>query len=297
MQSILIILLFHLIISLNNDMVVIYELAFHYKGANMATNIDIDRYNIKTVERAFKILDYASEQSRPVSIQDISTALDINTNMTFRLLASLQASGYMVKDPNTGLFAVSLKSLRLSRNALQSIEIRKICMPYMEMLWNQFPKANVNMAVYYQSEVLVIDRIDSQAVPRTYYTPGRTLPFHCTGLGKILTCTLSEDEIDNLIAEKGLKQYTPRTITTAESIKEELKKVNEERVGRDRSEFILGDNCSAVPIYGHNGKIIAALSISALEPYMTSNEVEAAIPKLRETSTKISYTMGFSEGM
>ena len=257
--------------------------------------METDRYTIKTVERAFQILDFASEQSRPVSIQDIAASLDINTNMAFRLLASLQNSGYISKDPYTGLFSVSLKSLRLSRNALHSIEIRKVCMPYMELLWNQFPKANVNMGVYYQMDVLVIDRIDSQTVPRTYFTPGRTLPFHCTGIGKILTCSLHEKEIDTLIKEKGLKQYTPYTITTKEGIKEELKKVNLERIGRDRNEFISGDNCSAVPIYGRGGAIIAALSISALEPYMTAEEVEAAIPKLRETAMKISYTMGFNE--
>lgn len=258
---------------------------------------EADRYNIKTVERAFQILDFASEQSRPVSIQDISSELDINTNMTFRLLASLQSSGYISKDPHTGLFSVSLKSLRLSRNALQSIEIRKVCMPYMELLWNQFPKANVNMAVYYQSDVLVIDRIDSQNVPRTYFTPGRTLPFHCTGLGKILTCHLPEAEIDKMITEKGLKQYTPLTLTSKEAIKEELQKVKNEQIGRDRSEFISGDNCSAVPIYGRKGEIIAALSVSALEPYMSVEEIEATIPKLRETAVKISYTMGFHEGI
>jgi len=258
---------------------------------------DLDRYTIKTVERAFQILDYASEQSRPVSIQDINVALDINTNMTFRLLASLLNSGYMSKDDSTGLYSVSLKSLRLSRNALQSIEIRKICMPYLELLWNFFPKANANMAVYYQQDVLVIDRIDSLSLPRTYFTPGRTLPFHCTGLGKILTCTLEENEIDQLIKDKGLKQYTLQTITTPEGIKEELYKVRSEQVARDRNEFISGDNCSAVPIYGRGNKIIAGLSISALQPYMSSEEVEAAIPKLRETAMKISYTMGFNEGI
>jgi DNA-binding IclR family transcriptional regulator len=258
---------------------------------------DSDRYNIKTVERAFQILDFACEQSGPVSIQDIGSALDINTNMTFRLLASLLNSGYMIKDPSTGLYSVSLKSLRLSRNALHSVEIRRVCMPYLELLWNVFPKANLNMAVYYQEDVLVIDRIDSQSLPRTYFTPGRTLPFHCTGLGKILTCTLPEEELDLLIKNRGLKQYTVNTITSAEGIKEELKRVRLEQVGRDRNEFISGDNCSAVPIYGKGGQIIAGISISALEPYMKEEEVEASIPKLRETAMKISYTMGFNEGI
>jgi len=150
--------------------------------------IDTDKYNIKTVARCFQILDYASEQSGPISIQDVCAALDTNSNMAFRLLASLQNSGYMTKDPYTGLYAISLKTLKLSRSALQSQEIRKVTMPYLELLWNQFPKANVNMAVFYNGEVLMLDRIDTQSTPRTYFTPGRQLPFHCSALVKVLTC-------------------------------------------------------------------------------------------------------------
>lgn len=254
---------------------------------------DSEKYVIKTIDRCFNILDYVSEQNHPVSLQEITGATGLNNNMAFRLLISLQSSGYLKKDKSTNLYSISLKSLKLTRNALQSIEIRRISIPYMEMLWSQYPNANVNTAVYYHGEVLVIDRIDSQNLPRTYFTPGRVLPFHCTGLGKVLTCTLPEEEIDLLIA-KGLKQYTVLTNTTTESVKADLARVREEMVGRDRNEFIAGDNCSAVPIIGKDGNIIAGLSISALEMYMSADEVEATIPKLRETAQRISAAMGYN---
>lgn len=214
---------------------------------------DADKYTIKAVERSFEILDYISERNHPVSFQEITGALNLNNNMAFRLLASLQNSGYLQKDEGSNCYFISLKSLKLSRNALRSIELRKIAFPYMEMLWSQYPNANINIAVYYQGEVLVIDRIDSQNLPRTYFTPGRVLPFHCSGLGKILTCTLPEEEINQLITEKGLKQYTVHTITSPEALKQELIKVRKEMVGRDRNEFISGDNCTAVPIFDKTG--------------------------------------------
>ena len=92
-------------------------------------------------------------------------ALDINTNMAFRLLASVVSAGYMTKNESTGQYSTSLKSLQLSRNALLSLEIRKLTMPYMELLWQRYQKANVNMAVYYDGEILVVDRIDSSSIP------------------------------------------------------------------------------------------------------------------------------------
>jgi DNA-binding IclR family transcriptional regulator len=255
---------------------------------------DTDKYNIKAVARCFQIMDFASEQSGPISIQDVCSALDTNSNMAFRLLASLQSSGYMTKDPYTGLYALSLKTLKLSRSALQSQEIRKVTMPYLELLWNQFPKANVNMAVFYNGEVLMLDRIDTQSTPRTYFTPGRQLPFHCSALGKVLTCELPEQDIDTLIKEKGLNKYTEKTITEAKALKEELAKVKREGVARDRNEFIDGDNCSAVPVRGRDGKIIAGISVSALVSNMLVDEIEGAIPRLKDTASRISYMMGFT---
>lgn len=252
-----------------------------------------DKYNIKSLERSFLLLDYISEQTHAVSLNEITTATGMNNNMAFRILVTLQNAGYVKKDENTNLYSLTLKSLKLSRNALQSIEIRRIALPYMEMLWSLYPNCNVNIAVYYLGEVLVIDRIDSQNLPRTFFTPGRILPFHCTGLGKILTCTLPETEIDELIS-KGLKQYTNFTNTDPKKVKADLLQTKKEMVGRDRNEFIAGDNCSAVPILGEHGKIIAGLSVSALEMYMTAEEVEATFPKLKETSRRISEAMRFS---
>jgi len=255
---------------------------------------DTDKYNIKAVSRCFQILDYAAEQSGPISIQDVCTALDTNSNMAFRLLASLQSSGYMTKDPYTGLYAISLKTLKLSRSALHSQEIRKVTMPYLELLWNQFPKANVNMAVFYNGEVLMLDRIDTQSTPRTYFTPGRQLPIHCTALGKVLTSELEENQVDALLKEKGLTKYTEQTITDPVAFKKELAKVRSEGCARDRNEFIDGDNCSAVPVRGRDGKIIASISVSALVSNMSVEEIERAIPRLKDTASRISYMMGYT---
>ncbi|MDR0623457.1 MAG: IclR family transcriptional regulator [Treponema sp.] len=256
-----------------------------------------DKYNIKAVMRCLKILDLAASADHPLGINEVCEALDININMAFRMLSSLVASGFMVKDERTGLYAVSLKALQLSRNALLSLDIRKLTMPYLELLWNQYPKANLNMAVYHEGEILVIDRIDSQDIPRTYFTPGKTVPFHCTGLGKILTCELPEAGLDALIAQKGLKSFTAKTITSPAALKKELAAVRADQLARDREEYILHDNCNAVPIRSSEGQIIAAISLTAFETYMSVEEIEAAIPALRNTAQRISYLAGFHDGM
>jgi DNA-binding IclR family transcriptional regulator len=259
--------------------------------------MDNDKYNIKAVMRCLKILDLAASVEHPLSVNEVCEALDLSLNMAFRMLSSLVSSGFMTKDERTGLYAVSLKALQLSRNALLSLDIRKLTMPYLELLWNQYPKANLNMAVYHAGEILIIDRIDSQDIPRTYFTPGKTLPFHCTGLGKILTCEMDEGDLDALIAQKGLKSFTEKTITQVDALKQELAQVRSDQIARDRGEYIVKDNCNAAPVRNSEGKIIAAISLTAFESYMSIQEIEATIPSLRNTARRISYMAGFQDGM
>jgi len=259
--------------------------------------MDDEKYSIKAVTRCLKILDMAGNFDRPLTVNDVSDALDINNNMAFRMLSTLVAAGYMVKDEKTGFYSVSLRALHLSRNALLSLDIRKFAMPYLEMLWNQYSKANINLAIYYEDEVMLIDRLYSLNIPRTFFFPGKVVPFHCTALGKVLTCELDEAALDQLVAKRGLKSFTPKTIVDPVMLKEELAKVRAEHLARDREEYIIEDNCNAVPIRNQEGKIIAAISLAAFESAMSMQEVEETIPALRNTAHCISSTMGYQNGI
>ena len=257
-----------------------------------------EKYAIKAVIRCLKILDLAGNIDRPLSINDVCSSLRINTNMAFRMLSTLVTAGYMVKDEKTGLYSNSLKkTLQLSRNALLSLNLRKYAMPYLELLWNQFSKANINLALLYEGDVLVVDHMENTNSPRSYFVPGRIAPFHCTALGKILTCELDETELDKIIAKKGLKTFTPKTITDPVMLKAELAKVRSEQLARDREEHVIQNNCNAVPIRGQEGKIIAALSLTAFESFMSVQEIEETIPALQVTARRISFMAGYQNGI
>ena len=254
---------------------------------------NLGKYDIKSAVRCFAILDLAIEQTRPLTILDVCEKLGVNSNMAFRMLSTLVSSGYLSKDDHSDTYTVSLKSLKLSARALQSLEIRKVAMPSLELLWSQYPLANGNLGVMYEDEILIIDRIDSQSIPRTHFTPGKKVPFYCSGLGKVLASSLPDKEIDALISRTKIKPLTKYTITDPVLLKKELLKVREEGVGRDCEEFVLDDNCVAVPIINSKGKTVCAISLSALSSNMKREKLEEAVPKLKETAAAIASLMGY----
>ncbi|NPV54948.1 MAG: IclR family transcriptional regulator [Firmicutes bacterium] len=254
---------------------------------------DIDKYTVKTVERAFQILDCFWENGPQIGVTEVCNKLGINSNMAFRLLMTMEKAGYISQDPSTNKFQLTLKVLQLSRVALNAMEIRRQSMPYLEALSREYRAANVNLAVYEQGEVISIARFESEKVPRTYFHIGRRLPAHATGVGKILISELDDAELESVVNTRGLKKYTEKTISTLEELKKELEKVRHEGLAWDIEEHIPGVNCVAAPIRDGARRIIASVSLSAFEIHISLEELKEASVRLRETANSISHVMGF----
>ena len=256
---------------------------------------DDGKYNVKIVERCLAILDYAAENDGAFSVQDIMNRLDVNVNMAYRLLTTLVNSGYLNKDEEKSTYTVSLKVMPLANRALSALEIRKAALPCMELLSQRFPNANINLGVLYNGAVIQTDRIDSQVTPRTYFVPGKAVPFHASGMGKVLACELYPEELERIIEKNGgLKEYTVHTITDYKTLVEELRKVREQGYGLDREELIINDNCNAAPIRNGDGRIVAAVSMSAFGTYISREEMDESIHFICETAHQISYFLGYA---
>jgi DNA-binding IclR family transcriptional regulator len=253
-----------------------------------------EKYSIKAASRCFEILDLLIGSDEALTVQSVCGALDLNSNMAFRMLSTMVQSGYLEKDEKTSQYRPSLKVIELSYRSLMSLEVRRVAMPYLELMWQQFPKANYSIGVLYRNRVIVVDHIDSQNPPRTYFTPGKPLPFHATALGKVLTCELPEEGIDRLVAEQGLPSFTPKTISSAEALKEELARTRVAQIARSRGELLPGDNSNAVPIRDSGNVTVAAVSLAAFDTYVSEEELASTEHLLVETGRKISYFLGYN---
>ena len=234
-----------------------------------------EKYNVKIVSRSLAIFDMAAEREDPFTVQDVMNALQVNVNMAYRLLSTMTAAGYLIKNEATGTYTVSLKVLKLFNRALSSVHIRKF-------------------AVLYDGEIVQTDRIDGKVMIKTYFTPGRKIPCNASALGKVLVCELYPEELERIIDKNGgLKEFTVHTITDYAVLQRELKKVREQGYATDREELILNDNCNAAPIRDSSGNIVAAVSMSAFDNYIAKERMDANIYMICETARQISSCLGY----
>ena len=140
------------------------------RGKRMARG-SAEQYSIRTVERAFEILDLITRKNSPVSISEVARELGVNSKMAYRLLMSLCTAAYLEQNRDEkDQFNLTLRVLRLSSVVLNHLDIRWRAIPYLQSLWLNWKSANVNLAVEYRGQIIQVERIDSDRLPRTSAT-------------------------------------------------------------------------------------------------------------------------------
>jgi len=134
----------------------------------------------------------------------------------------------------------------------------------------------------------------SQTIRMISYV-GKRAPLHCTALGKVMLAYLPEGERKKILEDRELPRLTENTITDKRELEKELNKVKKQGFALDRGENEKDVRCIAAPIRNHQGKVIAAISISAPIFRIDKNVQNNLKKALMETSRKISKRLGYND--
>lgn len=248
---------------------------------------------VQSVDRALAIVDILAKEKVPMKLSSISTSLGLNISTVHRLLNTLMAWGFVEQDPNLGRYCLGIKTFEVGNAALYSMDIRSIAKPFLKELVDTC-KETANLAILVDSEVVYIDQVESQNIIKMFAEPGTRGPSYCTGSGKALLASLKEPELNRVLREIDYKRYTDKTITNPEELRKELSLIKERGYSLDFGELEDDVRCVAVPIKNHEGKAVAAISVSGPRSRMTETFLEnELIPTVVNTTRQISERLGY----
>jgi len=120
-------------------------------------------------------------------------------------------------------------------------------------------RSNVRLGVLDGLEVAYIEKLVGHRPVSTFV--GETLlPTHATAMGKALLA-FSPPPIVEAVLERGLKQFTPYTLTEPDRFRRALAVTRLTRVAICRWELELGVAAVAVPVFAAGGIVVAALEL------------------------------------
>ncbi|HZU00139.1 MAG TPA: IclR family transcriptional regulator [Ktedonobacteraceae bacterium] len=249
---------------------------------------------VQSIERALDLLECLACSDGWVGISELSGATGQPVGTIHRLLKTLVARDYVVRDSHTRRYALGPAFRRLAGTSLQMPDWTEIATPHLQELM-AISGETANLAVLERNQAVYEAQAQPMRTLRMFTELGNRVPLHCTGCGKVLLAYQPESVIASIIAETGLPRYTETTITDAGYIRQELELIRQQGYAVDNGEQEEGVRCVAVPVYDSKGRVVAAVSISGPSSRLDSRRIPQLLPHLKRISAAISSTLAASQ--
>ena len=248
---------------------------------------------VRSVQKAFTILEAIAE-NKNMGVSELSRHLGWHKSTVFGILSTLENVGYVVKNPDTSRYSLSLKLFGLSSMAIQDLDLYQIVHPYLKQLTEKNGETT-HFVLPDKYEVIYVDKVESSGSIRICTQIGRRMPYYCTGVGKAILAFQSEDEIKKILSYSRLISYTSNTITDYNALLRECARIRKNGYALDNEEVEDGLFCVAVPILSESGKAIAAMSMAGPTIRMTQERLPGLIEDLMRSSAEISRCIGYTK--
>jgi IclR family pca regulon transcriptional regulator len=121
---------------------------------------------------------------------------------------------------------------------------------------------------------------------------GSRLPAWATSMGRILLGGVTEKQLDSILSTSNIIGFTPRTVTDIESLKNIIALSRQRGFCFVNEELEEGLQSIAVPIFGRDGRIIAAMNVGGHANRVNSaGLLENVLPHLQNAAFKISQSL------
>ncbi|MCX7779701.1 MAG: IclR family transcriptional regulator [Negativicutes bacterium] len=247
-------------------------------------------YIIASVDRALELLSILGEHSSDMGVTELAKRMGVQKSTVHSLLQTLMGRGF-VEQNCSGRYSLGIKLMHLGNICAERLDVRKAAKPVMTEIADETGEV-VLLAMLSRGELIIVEKMEPQRpfliIPKFDFT----IAVHSTAVGKILLANASSEVVQEVIS-RGLRSYTPFTITTIEKLQEELAKVRAQGYAIGCNETIEGITCIAVPIYDAAGCVIAALSISSASSAVLADRYETLIQHLKDKAQYISKRLGY----
>lgn len=247
----------------------------------------------KSAFRTVKILDLVSKSEKPMTITEISRALDLPKSSTFEILYTLQEEGFLeLENDSLKSFKLGMKAFEVGVAYVSNTDLHRVARPSLEALMNKSGET-VFLAVEDKGNIVYIDKAESQSSIRTTCVMGSRILMHRTGMGKALLATYTSERVREITGGGELQSATPFTLSHHDDLLKELECIRNRGFSIDNRENELEIMCVAAPIYDRLNRSIAAISIASPYSKMTEDRLKLFSGMVVETALDISRRLGF----
>lgn len=240
-------------------------------------------------EATTQIIAFLAECEQETGISEISRGTDINKNMVFRILNTLEKEGWV--HCNGQKYSLSLLLFGLASKPLSRLSLNMVATPILCDLLNRTGECTY-LGILKEDKVLYIQHFDGTKNVRVAGRVGGEYDLYCSAPGKVLLAYANNDFIEEYTS-RALEKRTEYSITEKSALLNELALIRNNGYATDREEFGNGISCVAAPVFDYTGNVVGCVGNSAFTLNRDSQSViDRLLPPVLKAAKEISVCLG-----
>ncbi|WP_302140145.1 IclR family transcriptional regulator domain-containing protein [Halomonas alkalicola] len=245
----------------------------------------------QSLVRGLNLLERLSASPGGLALSELAEQADLAPSTTHRLLQALQGQGFVTQDSELGVWKIDVKTFRIGNSFLEARDFVATSRPFLRRL-TALTGETANLGIRDDGTAVFLAQSESSQMMRMITRLGSRAPLHASGVGKALMAWLPDDELERILAERGLARVTENTLHTPESLRAGLAEIRRQGFACDREEHAIGLHCVAACIHDEHGIPLAAISVSGPVARIPETRLLELGALVRDTAAEITARLG-----
>jgi DNA-binding IclR family transcriptional regulator len=247
---------------------------------------------VKVLAKAAKLLQILADNPDSTA-PALAKRLGEPRPTVYRLVQDLASLGYVEEGPGPGTYRLGLELFRLGSLVGLRFDVRERAAPVLNEVHTALEET-VYLVIRRQHEAVCIDRVEGLHIRSMALQLGGSLPLHMGAGPRVLLAFQPREYWDEYFDGVKLEARTPRTPTTKAGLIALLEEARHLGYAISDEDVTVGITSIGAPIFDHNGRVEAALSVGGLRSALLGDgSGERAVQLVTEGAAEISRRMGY----
>ncbi|NNF99953.1 MAG: IclR family transcriptional regulator [Desulfobacteraceae bacterium] len=233
-------------------------------------NLNIS-YKAPAVHKAFQLLRVVAKTQESLGIVDLAKRLGYSKSTTHGLVHALLREGVLTQGAGGRKLYLGPTIAELMFSNWHQERVNKLARPILNDIRDTINET-VILGVRIRHRVLIISTAETQDSLKISVPIGSTIPLFAGAVGKVFLSAENNELAADLIKERGLPQYTPRSITDEKEYLLELDRVGSQGYAVDVEEYLPGIRAVAVAVNNRRG-LPAAIWVVGMSATMEMDKI------------------------
>lgn len=243
----------------------------------------------KSVIKATVLLSELGRHRQGITVTELAHAVGMTRPTAFRLLLSLEQSGFVARVDNR--YMLGWQMARLGRLADPYAGVVSRIQPLLNECASRFNETITFVMVTGEASYdVVAEASASRFLNASAMWVGRTYPMHASAAGKVVLAELSDEKVVAALP-KRLESYTSKTITRRDALLEELRRVREQGYAILDDELEEGLFVIACPVRDSAGQLLGALTVNGPTQRIKADDLGSLAAKLQQAADKVAAAL------